>query len=48
MIQIAESRLVIGFDISLLETGQLCLIFINKGQFLLKKIIQVHKGQKGQ
>ena len=31
-----------------LETGQLCLIFISKGQFLLKKFIQGHKGQKGQ
>ena len=35
--QNARFRLVIGFDIWLLETGQLCLFFINKGQFLLKK-----------
>ncbi len=46
--QNAWSCLVIGFDIWLLKTGQLCLIFIKKGQFLLKKIIQGHKGQKGQ
>ena len=48
VIRIAESRLEIGFDILLLETGQLCLIFISKGQFLLKKITQGHKDQKGQ
>ena len=35
VIQKAESRLVISFDIRLLETGQLRLLFINKGQFLL-------------
>ena len=48
VIQIAVSCLVIIFDIWLFETSQLCLIFINKGQFLLKKIIQGQKGQKGQ
>ena len=48
VIQVAETRLEIGFDIWLLETCQLCLIFISKGHFLLKKIIQGHKGQKGQ
>jgi hypothetical protein len=31
-----------------LETGQLGLIFISKGQFLLKKFVKGHKGQKGQ
>ena len=36
VIQIAESRLVIGFDIWLLETNQLYLISIKKGHFLLK------------
>ena len=35
VIQKAESRLVISFDTWLLETGQLCLLFINKDQFLL-------------
>ena len=35
VIQKAESCLVISFDIRLLETGQLRLLFINKGQFLL-------------
>ena len=29
----------------MLETGQKCLIFISKGHFLLKKIIQGQKGQ---
>ena len=48
VIQVGETRLAIGFDIWLLETCQLCLIFISKGHFLLKKIIQGHKGQKGQ
>ena len=48
VIQNAWSHLEIGFDIWLLETSQLCLIFISKGQFLLKKIIQGHKYQKGQ
>ena len=33
--QNSRSRLVIGFDIWLLKAGQLCLNFINKGQFLL-------------
>jgi hypothetical protein len=31
-----------------LETGQLGLIFISKGQFLLKKFVKGHKRQKGQ
>ena len=35
VIQKAESPLVISFDVQLLETGQLRLIFIKKGQFLL-------------
>ena len=48
VIQVAKTRLEIGFDIWLLETCKLCLIFISKGHFLLKKIIQGHKGQKGQ
>ena len=48
LIQNARLRLEIGFDIWLVETGQLCLIFISKGQFLLKKFIQGHKDQKGQ
>ena len=46
VIQVAETRLVIVFDIWLLETCQLCLIFISKGRFLLKKIIKGHKGKK--
>ena len=32
--------------LTLLETGQLCLIVISKGQFLLKKFMQGHKGPK--
>ena len=48
VIQNARSRSQFVYDIWMLKTGQLCLIFINKGQFLLKKIIQGHKGQKGQ
>ena len=35
VIQKTESCLVISFDIQLLETGQLSLLFINKSQFLL-------------
>ena len=42
------SRFVKSFDIWLLQTGKLCLVSTKKGQFLLKKIIQGHKGQKGQ
>ena len=48
LIQNARSGLLFVFDIWMLEIGQLCLIFICKGQFLLKKFIQGHKGQKGQ
>ena len=35
LIQNARSGLLIVLDIWMLETGQLCLIFICKGQFLL-------------
>ena len=46
VIQVAKSRSEIGFDIWLLETCQLCLIFIRKGQFLLKKISKATKATK--
>ena len=45
VIQVGETHLAISFDIWLWETRQLCLIFISKGHFLLRKIIQGHKGQ---
>ena len=37
VIQVAETRSEIGFDIWLLETCQLCLIFIRKGHFFCWK-----------
>ena len=46
VIQKALSCLEIDFDIWLLDTSQLCLIFISKGQFLLKKSSKATKAKK--
>ena len=49
VIQVAETRLVIGFDIWLLETCQLCLIFISIFCFKKSsKAIKAKKANEGQ